>query len=656
MPIGLRDRLRGVGRATVDTLVALARVLRLVWESSGPLTLVLALVAVGSGLTPAVMAYLTKTLVNVVVEGISLQTQHRPDQLTLPVPTLRGVPPIPMVSGTMAVALLAGALFAILFLNSLLRMAGNLAQQLLQERVTLHVQLMVMQHAARLDMPFFEDPTSYDLLRRAQQEAAMRPVFMVSSVVNLIQMAVTLLSMATLLLAVSPPIAAIALLCPVPGFLADLRYGWHGYNLQRWASPLRRRMQYLTTLVTTDTFAKEVQLYELGQYFIHRFRALARTYYERQRRLLSRRHVIGFLWSSLTTVAGSLTYLYVALQALSGNLTLGDLALYTAAAASVQSSMQGLLSGFSSLYEHSLYLSTLYDLLAKRPSLTCPARPVRLPQKVRGEIQFDHVSFAYPGSRHIALSDVSFRIGAAETVAVVGRNGAGKSTLLKLVCRLYDPTEGRVLLDGVDIRSFDPVELRSVMAAMFQDFVSYQATAAENVGLGHLPALEDRPAIVAASSKGDAHELISKLPAGYDTPLGKWFAGGVNLSGGEWQKVALSRAFMRDARILLLDEPTSALDAQAENDLLARLGRLSSGRTAMYISHRFSTVRQADRILVLEHGELVEEGNHDDLMVIGGHYASLFRIQVSHLLRQHSDCGLDRAGAPNELGVHHGKL
>jgi ATP-binding cassette, subfamily B, bacterial len=625
-PKDLRGRIRSIRLAAQGTFAALPKVIQLVWEASPGQTVGLFLATALAGVVPAATAFTAKLLINAVLHAINVGPQHAS---SLQIPLLFTVAQLPQTTAIGVIVELAILQFVIYSVSSILSTVRNITQQLLQEGVSLRIQRMVMEHAAGLDLQFFEDSASYDLLRQAQQEASMRPVTMISTAFGLIQTGITFASMIALLIGLSPLLALVALVSPIPQFISDTRYGWRGYNIARWASPLRRRMQYLTTLVTTDTFAKEVKLFGLGGYFIRRFQLLAKSYYDRQRRLVTARYLIGNLWGTLSTLAGSITYLYVALQAVAGKLTIGDLTLYTSAASSVQSSIQGLLSGFSTMYENNLYLNNLYTLLATPTTVQRPKNPRPLPAVVHGEIVFDHVSFSYPGTAAQALHDVSFRIAPGETIAVVGRNGAGKSTLIKLLCRLYDPTEGRILLDGVDIREVDPDELRNKIGAMFQDFVSYQATASENIGLGDLPLVEDRPAIEEASRKAGADGLISGLPEGYDTSLGKWFDDGANLSGGEWQKVALGRAFMRDVPILILDEPTSALDAQAEYELFARLRALASGRTAVYISHRFSTVRQADRILFLEHGKLVEEGTHAELMALGGRYARLFQMQAS---------------------------
>ena len=628
-PKDLRGRWESLKQSITGTTAALPQVLRLVWEASRPITLGLFVTTAIAGLIPTISVGITLLLTNAVVRGILIHAAHLPDQVSLPTLGVSWLPPLTF-SAVGMIVFLAVVQLVVFAVSALLNTLRNITQQLLQNSVSMTIQLMVMEKAASLDLSFYEDPASYDLLRRAQNDSVNRPVLMIATAFGLLQTILTLVTMIALILSVSWILALIVLLSPVPAFIADTRYGWRGYNIARWGSRLMRRMNYLVNLVTVDSFAKEVKLFGLGQYFIERYRLIAKAFYDTQRSQLVRRYLTGFALGNISTIVTSITYLYIALQAIAGRLSLGALTAYTQAAIQVQNSIQSLLGGFSSMYEHNLYLNNLVELMAMQPSMPRPANPKPVPQPLRGEIVFDNVSFAYPGAEKPALDGVSFTVTPGGTLAVVGRNGAGKTTLFKLICRLYDPSGGRILIDGIDLRDYEPDELRRQIGAMFQDYVDYQATASENIGLGSVPEITNREAVIEASKQAGSDELIANLPAGYDTALGKWFDAGVNLSGGEWQKVALARAFMRDdARILLLDEPTSALDAQAEYDLFERLRSLTHGRTAVYISHRFSTVRRADRIIFLEHGKLVEEGTHEDLMRLNGRYARLFRMQAA---------------------------
>ncbi|HEX3630864.1 MAG TPA: ABC transporter ATP-binding protein, partial [Candidatus Dormibacteraeota bacterium] len=454
-PRDLRSRWRNLRQAVSGTTAALPRVIELVWQASPAVTAILFVATVIAGFIPAASAYTSKLLINAVVQGIFIHKTGARDTVSIGLPFWH--PSFSTFNAILFLAILQLAIFALIAFLSTIR---NITQQVLQNSVSMRIQLMVMEKAASLDLAFYEDPASYDLLRRAQTDSINRPVMMISSAFGLLQTGLTFISMIALLVAVSPLLALIALVSPIPAFIADTRYGWRGYNIARWGSRLLRRMTYLVTLLTTDTYAKEVKLFGLGGYFIERYRLLGDTFYGSQRKQVVRRYLVGFLWGNLSTIATSVTYLYVALQAIGGRLTIGDLTLYTTAAQSVQNSIQGILSGFSSMYEHNLYLSNLFELMATESKLPALGQPVPVPVPLRGEIRFEHVTFAYPGAKENALTDLSFTVSPGETIAIVGRNGAGKTTLFKLICRLYDPVEGRILIDGVDIREYQPEKLR----------------------------------------------------------------------------------------------------------------------------------------------------------------------------------------------------
>jgi ATP-binding cassette, subfamily B, bacterial len=580
----------------------------LVWATSPKLTASLAAATLFQSITPAAQVWLAGRLIDEVVAGVQ-------------------------AGGTevhiRAIVVLAIIQLILLLGSSFLQTAGNISQQLLQERMAIHIQLQIMRHAATLDLADFENAAYYDQLQQAQRESARRPVDMVSGVFGLARSIVTFATMVALLLGLSPWVAAAALISPIPAFISGSRYGWWGFQQMRRQSPVRRVMSYLTTLMTTDEYAKEVKLFTAGDYFIDRYDRAATGYYEETRQLLVRRYLAGFGWGSLTTLASSGTFLYVALLAVRGQVTLGALTVFTQAAAQVQGAFQGILGGVQGIYEHGLYLSTLYELLEREPKIHAPENPAPVRRPFQQGIEFRNVSYRYPDRAEKALDDVSFTIEPGQTVALVGRNGAGKSTVVKLLGRLYDPDEGQILIDGRDVREYDPVELRREFGVMFQDYAAYQVSAGENIGVGNVDHAEDTEAIATAAERAGADDVVRKLPEGFDTTLGKWFEGGHQLSGGEWQKIALARAFMRDAQVLILDEPTAALDAQAEHDLFARIKELTAGKMALYISHRFSTVRMADRILFLENGRLVEQGMHEELMDLGGRYAELFDLQAA---------------------------
>jgi len=569
------------------------------------------LLSLFQGFTPAASVWISGLVIDSVVLGIRI---HSTSPIWLPV----------------------GLQLAVALLSNLLSTLSNIVQQLLQEQVSNRVQVLILEKSNTLDLAFFENPEFYDKLRQAADQSTYQPVSMISQTFDLFRTTVTLLSMIFLLLQLAWWLAIVALIVPIPAFISSIHYGWRGFLRMRRQSPERRLMDYFNRLMTTDTYNKEIKLFTLGSFLIGRFRRLANKLYEEDKVIVVRRYLSNFLWSSLTGVANSAIYFYVALQVVlsMGRISLGSLTRYTQAALQAGQNFQGLLNGISSAYENNLYVATLFEFLEYEPEIVSPKHPQPIdpaPEVSGLEIEFRNVSFTYAGKdpeTEAALKNVSFTIQAGEAVALVGRNGAGKTTIVKLLTRLYDPDEGEILIGGRNIKEYDLEELREKVGVIFQDYVTYFMSARENIGVGRIAEIENQALVSSAAQKSGANTVIDKLPEGYETMLGRWFEKGTQLSGGEWQKVALARAFMRDAPILILDEPTSSLDAQAEYDVFAKFRVLTKGKTAIFISHRFSTVRLADRILVLENGQIIENGPHQELIALGGHYADLFNLQA----------------------------
>ena len=615
---GWWQRIRGIGgeklpddedalspKKIVEAFRGLPRVMKLVWGVSPFFTIALGALYAAQGFLPVMTAYITKLVIDAIIYGYS----HHGGASVL----------------TSVVWLVIGQ-FALQGLGSLLSTLSNIVQQLLQEKTSYNIQLMVMEKANTLDLSFFENAQFYDKLQQAQQQAASRPGGMISQTFGMGSTIVTFVSMAAVLVTLTWWVALLALLAPIPVFIANMRYGWWGFQIMRRQSPLRREAQYYNNLLTTDTYNKEIKLFTTGNFFMELYRRLVTQFYDQTRKLIVPRYMTSFGLGLLTLMANGTIYLYVALQAAAGKITVGVLTFYSQAALSLGSSFQGLLNGVSSMYENNLFINTLFDFLAYQPRIVSPPDGI-LPTKDGLTIEFRHVSFAYPG-RGQALNDISFTIHAGEAVALVGRNGAGKTTIVKLLTRLYDPDEGEILVNGQNIKDYDLDALRKEIGVIFQDYVTYFLTAGRNIGVGRVDDMEDAEGIRVAAAKSGANAVIEQLPEEYNTMLGKWFDKGQQLSGGEWQKIALARAFMRDAQLLILDEPTSSLDPQAEYDVFTRFRELTEGKSAVFISHRFSTVRLANRIIVLENGTVLEEGTHEQLLARNGRYAELFSLQA----------------------------
>jgi ATP-binding cassette, subfamily B, bacterial len=591
------------------TLTHLRRTLGLVWRTSRPLTVALGALTLLGALVPVGIAWVGKQI----IDGVVAQNGPR---------TLR------------AVLLELG----LVVLVASVQRGLSLVRALLGARLGIDLNVAILAKALTLELSHFEDSEFYDKLTRARREASSRPVAMATDAFHLVENLLSLGGYAALLVGYSPLAVVGLLLATVPATLAEWRFSKQSFRLRNWRSPESRRLLYLEYVLANDEHAKEVKLFGIGPILLGRYRTLAETLYDEDRRLTWRRSVATHLLSLLATGAFYGAYVGMALRAVEGRITLGELSLYILAFRQGQSLFQSALGAVGSLYEHNLYLANLFTYLDLPTGVARP-RPVTVGQALPeaaaagatpfAGVRFEGVGFRYPGRDEWALRDIDLVVPRGESLALVGENGAGKTTLIKLLTRLYEPTEGRILLDGRLLSDWPIDALRARIGVVFQDFNQYQLRVRENVGFGSVDHLDDDTRLVRAVERGGAEEVVSALKGGLDAPLGRWFQEGSELSGGQWQKIALARAFVREeADILVLDEPTAALDAEAEHAVFERFRELARERTTVTISHRFPTVRMASRIVVLDHGRIIESGTHDALIAQGGQYARMFSLQA----------------------------
>jgi ATP-binding cassette subfamily B protein len=591
-----------------DRLSALANVppvLKIVWES-GPTVVALGLILrLFVSLLPIALLAITKLIIDAIEQA---HKTHQPVQPHF--------------------WWLVGAEFSLALLSTLLTRAIDYLDSLLADKYTRHVSIKVMEHAAELDLTAYEDPVFYDRLERARVQATDR-LGMIQSIGRLVQETIIAVSMSVTIMFYSPWLMLLLIAGVLPAFLGESHFAFLGYAKNFGQTPVRRQLDYLRVLGGSKEAAKELKLFGLKDFLTGRFTRLSDQIYDENVDLARRRLVVGSLFTAIGTIGYYSAYAYVAWRTVNGVLSIGTFTMLTGAIFAASNNIQQVFSTLSSIADQALFLTDLLAFFEMQPTIQSKPNALPAPKPIRRGFEFRNVSFHYPGSPRLVLDGLNFDLRPGERVALIGENGQGKTTLVKLITRLYDPTDGQVLLDGIDLREYSLESLYREIGVIFQDFMRYELTARENIGVGRIEDVEDLDLLRFAAKKSLADQVIAKLPQNYEQMLGRRFEGGLDLSGGEWQKIALARAYLRDAQLLVLDEPTAALDARSEFEVFKRFAELTEEKMALFISHRFSTVRMADRIVVLENGRITEEGTHEQLVAQAGRYSEMFELQAS---------------------------